>query len=50
VHEKHGNVVVMATLDNLVKGMAGQAIQNLNIALAFDVTTNLGLANAYYPA
>ena len=29
-------VVVVATLDNLLKGAATQAMQNLNLALGFD--------------
>jgi N-acetyl-gamma-glutamyl-phosphate reductase len=28
-----GRVLVFAALDNLVKGMAGQAVQNLNLML-----------------
>lgn len=47
VHEKNGNVVIMAALDNLVKGMAGQAIQNLNIAIGFDETDCLQSAGCY---
>ena len=31
-----GRVVVFSALDNLVKGAAGQAIQNLNVALGWD--------------
>ena len=34
-------LVIVACLDNLVKGAAGQAIQNLNVALGFDETTGL---------
>jgi N-acetyl-gamma-glutamyl-phosphate reductase len=37
-------VVVAAVLDNLVKGMAGQAIQNVNIISGLEETT--GLLNA----
>ncbi|MGH8369624.1 MAG: N-acetyl-gamma-glutamyl-phosphate reductase [Gammaproteobacteria bacterium] len=48
VHERDGNVVVMAALDNLVKGMAGQAVQNLNIALGFDEREGLK-APGFYP-
>lgn len=48
-HEKNGNVVVMAALDNLVKGMSGQAIQNLNISLGFDEATGLR-SLGFYPA
>jgi len=47
VHEKHGNVVVMAALDNLVKGMAGQAVQSLNLALGYNETVGLHFAGAY---
>ncbi len=47
VQEKDGNVVIMAALDNLVKGMAGQAIQNMNIALGFEETAGLCFAGAY---
>lgn len=34
-------VVVMAALDNLIKGMAGQAVQNMNLVLDLDSTTGL---------
>lgn len=34
-------VVVMAALDNLIKGMAGQAVQNMNIALGLPETEGL---------
>lgn len=36
-----GRAIVIATLDNLVKGSAGQAIQNFNIAFGLDETTGL---------
>lgn len=36
-----GRAVVTAALDNLVKGMAGQAVQNMNRALALDETAGL---------
>jgi N-acetyl-gamma-glutamyl-phosphate reductase len=32
-NEAHGQVVLTAQLDNLGKGAAGQAVQNLNIML-----------------
>ena len=39
VHEAApGRVVVFSALDNLVKGAAGQAIQNLNLALGWPET------------
>ena len=33
--------VVVATLDNLLKGAATQALQNLNLALGLDETTGI---------
>ena len=36
-----GRAVVFSALDNLVKGAAGQAIQNLNLALGLPETTGL---------
>ena len=42
VHEgAPGRVIVVSALDNLVKGAAGQAIQNMNVALGFDETDGL---------
>ncbi|MFT3697565.1 MAG: N-acetyl-gamma-glutamyl-phosphate reductase [Kofleriaceae bacterium] len=37
------DIVVTAAIDNLVKGAAGQAVQNLNLALGFPETTGLVL-------
>ena len=36
VDEARGRLVMIAVLDNLVKGAAGQAVQNLNIVLGLD--------------
>ena len=44
---RDGGIAVMAALDNLVKGMAGQAIQNMNLALDFPETTGLLHAGTY---
>jgi N-acetyl-gamma-glutamyl-phosphate reductase len=33
VPQQRDTVVVMATIDNLVKGASGQALQNMNIML-----------------
>jgi len=42
VHEAGpGRVVVFSALDNLVKGAAGQAIQNLNLMMGWDETAGL---------
>jgi N-acetyl-gamma-glutamyl-phosphate reductase len=34
-------VIVVAAIDNLVKGAAGQAIQNMNLMLGFDESLGL---------
>ncbi len=39
--EAGGQLVMVACIDNLVKGAAGQAIQNFNVALGFDETSGL---------
>jgi len=36
-----GRVILFATLDNLVKGSSGQAIQNMNLMFGFDETAGL---------
>jgi N-acetyl-gamma-glutamyl-phosphate reductase len=42
------NVIIMAAIDNLIKGAAGQAVQNMNIIYNF--AENTGLQNApLYP-
>ena len=42
--EHAGRVIVVAALDNLTKGAAGQALQNANIALGLDETAGLPIA------
>ena len=44
VHRPRGGdtVVVLAVIDNLVKGAAGQAVQNMNIMFGLDEATGLG--------
>lgn len=36
-----GRAIVISTLDNLVKGSSGQAIQNMNVVFGLDETTGL---------
>ena len=36
-----GRVVLFSALDNLMKGAAGQAVQNLNLAMGWDETSGL---------
>ena len=44
VHEAGpGRVVVFSALDNLLKGAAGQAVQNLNLAMGWEETAGLPL-------
>lgn len=38
------NIAVFAAIDNLVKGAAGQAVQNMNLMFGFDETTALMMA------
>jgi N-acetyl-gamma-glutamyl-phosphate reductase len=41
VDEERGRIVLVAVIDNLVKGAAGSAVQNLNILLGLDERTGL---------
>lgn len=41
VDEKAGRVVVIAAIDNLVKGTAGAALQSMNVVLGYPETTGL---------
>lgn len=41
VIEKTGQIVLMSAIDNLVKGAAGQAVQNMNIMVEFDERTGI---------
>jgi N-acetyl-gamma-glutamyl-phosphate reductase len=41
VHAAGDRVVVLSVIDNLVKGAAGQAIQNMNLMFGFDETLGL---------
>jgi len=41
IHTK--KLIIVSTIDNMVKGAAGQAIQNMNIALGIDETAGLRL-------
>ena len=45
--ERNNRLILMAAIDNLVKGAAGQAIQNMNVLLGLDETS--GLVNTPYP-
>lgn len=47
IDERTGRVIVLSAIDNLVKGAAGQALQNFNIACGFDEKTGLLMAPVY---
>jgi N-acetyl-gamma-glutamyl-phosphate reductase len=38
---KNNRLILMAVIDNLVKGAAGQAVQNMNLMLGFPETAGL---------
>lgn len=50
VHDdrRHGHAIVFTVIDNLLKGAAGQAIQDLNVVMGFEETLGLG-ATALFP-
>lgn len=41
VDRRSNRIVVVSAIDNLIKGAAGQAVQNMNILLGIDETTGL---------
>ncbi len=45
--KRNSRLILISAIDNLVKGAAGQAVQNMNIMLGLDET--IGLANIPYP-
>ena len=47
VDSRTGRVVVTSAIDNLVKGAAGQAIQNMNLALGWEEDAGLGVVPLY---
>jgi N-acetyl-gamma-glutamyl-phosphate reductase len=47
VDKRTGRIIVVAALDNLVKGAAGQAVQNMNLVCDFPETMGLELMPLY---
>jgi len=47
VDARTGRVTIISVTDNVVKGAAGQAIQNLNLMMGWDETLGLRLAPVY---
>ena len=44
---RSGRAVVVAAIDNLVKGASGQAVQNMNLMMRFDETAGLKFAGLF---
>ncbi|HJP41378.1 MAG TPA: N-acetyl-gamma-glutamyl-phosphate reductase, partial [Dehalococcoidia bacterium] len=47
VDERNGILVAIGVLDNLVKGAAGQAIENMNLMLGLSQNEGIDLAAVY---
>jgi N-acetyl-gamma-glutamyl-phosphate reductase len=47
VDQKNGRLIVVSCLDNLVKGAAGQAVQNMNLMSGFPEKEGLGQLPLY---
>jgi N-acetyl-gamma-glutamyl-phosphate reductase len=45
--QRNNRLILMSVIDNLVKGAAGQAVQNMNIMAGIDETC--GLTHVSYP-
>ena len=43
IDARTGRIIMMGAIDNLVKGAAGQAVQNMNLMFGFDETEGLKL-------
>ena len=44
----NGNIVAQGAIDNLVKGAAGTAVQNMNLMFGLDETLGLHLKANYF--
>jgi N-acetyl-gamma-glutamyl-phosphate reductase len=42
-------VIVVSAIDNLVKGAAGQAVQNLNLSMGWPETAGLDTLRGFHP-
>ncbi|MCK5914125.1 MAG: N-acetyl-gamma-glutamyl-phosphate reductase, partial [Desulfuromusa sp.] len=45
--QRTGRVIVVTAIDNLVKGAAGQAVQNMNIVCGFNEALGLGIVPTF---
>ena len=48
IDDRTGKLIVVSLIDNLVKGQAGSAVQNMNIMFGWDETAGL-LSPGQYP-
>ena len=48
LEKEDDNLVIHSTLDNLLKGASGQAVQNMNLMFDLDETTGLKLKANYF--
>ena len=47
IDERTNRIVMMGALDNLIKGAAGQAVQNMNILFGLKETEGLEIGRAH---
>ena len=47
IDERTGRIVMMGALDNLVKGAAGQAVQNMNLLFGLDEAEGLNMVPCF---
>ncbi len=47
IDERTGRIIMMGAIDNLVKGAAGQAVQNMNLLFGFEETMGLNLVPCF---
>ena len=47
VDQRNGRLVILSVLDNLLKGQAGQSLQNLNLICGLDMNDGLEFNNLY---
>lgn len=43
LNHREDELIIVSTIDNMIKGAAGQAIQNMNLCLGFEETEGLNL-------
>jgi N-acetyl-gamma-glutamyl-phosphate reductase len=41
IHADNNQLIILSVIDNLIKGAAGQAVQNMNLMFGFNETEGL---------